>query len=373
MRQQTKSIVYGLLTLILLQCADTNQIGYAGQANALPRRPGARPCCLLASHAVMPWALFPWLDDVFDPSDNLAHHYGAGTWSYIGRAEVDGLAYTCSVGLLDLGHLRHVADLAYYYYRWLATVTKPGDGLETVGHSGRLELLRRLPKGDLNLRLQLAQSAAYDESIFYEIETYWSKRTGEHHSAFSPEDMVSNLVGTYVAARAIRAVQAEELDFDTAMTQALSETLDRLGAVPAEETRRALFAVEGAWFAGSPQTLTYLQRRNFAYDPVKPWRLGGIKSCADRALFLDPIRPLPRLHRYYAVSYKLPRIFTNVMLRSRLEISPGFDESLENASAAYVSSRDFARQIGRIKAHARAVYGPRFDRANLGSVKLQAR
>lgn len=282
MWQQTKSILYSLLTLILLQCGDTNQIGHLGQLNAFPRRPGARPCCLLASHAVTPWALLPWLDYVFDPADDLSHHYGSGTWSYIGRTEVNGLAYTCSVGLLDLGHLRHVADLTYYYYRWLVELTKPGDSLKTVGHGGQLELMRRLLKSDLNLRLQLSRSIAYDESIFYEIETYWSKRTGEHDSAFSPEDMVSNLVGTYVAARAIKVVQAEGLAFDTAMTRALSETLERLGTLPAAETRRALSAVDGVWFTGLPQALTYLQKRNFAYDPVKPWRLRGVEGCADR-------------------------------------------------------------------------------------------
>jgi len=44
---------------------------------------------------------------------------------------------------------------------------------------------------------------AYQESIFHEIESYWDHSTGEHHSAFSPEDFVSNYLGTYVASQAI--------------------------------------------------------------------------------------------------------------------------------------------------------------------------
>ena len=164
----------------------------------LPNKPAARPCCLLAGELVLPWALFPKLDTVFDLSGRLDHQYGAGTWAYANRAEVSGLAYTCSVGFIDLGHVRHVADLTYYYYGWLHGATEPGDQLETVGHHGFVEITRQLPTNDPDILLQLARSIAYDESIFYEIETYWSELLGNHHSAFSPEDMVSNLTGAYV-------------------------------------------------------------------------------------------------------------------------------------------------------------------------------
>lgn len=222
----------------------------------------------------------------------------------LNRAEVNGLAYTCSVGFIDLGHIRHVADLTYFYYGWLKEVAEPGDWLKTVNHGGRIEIARRLPADDLNTRLQIARSLAYDESLFYEIETYWSKLPGQHNSAFSPEDLVSNLVGTYVGEQAINYMRRKAVGFDTAMSRVLAETLKRLGVLSVRQTRAALSKIDNVWFAGSAQSLGYLRRRNFGYDPVTPWQLKGVEGCANRTPFLEPVRSLQELHDHYAVQYK---------------------------------------------------------------------
>jgi hypothetical protein len=352
-----------LLAIMLFQSSGTNiTTGKRVVEGGTPSKPASRPCCLLSSKRVLPWGMFPWVDYIFDPSEQLDHQYGAGTWSYVKRAEVNGLGYTCSVGFIDLGHVRHVADLTYYYYGWLKEATEPGDKLRTVGHDGVIEIARRLPTDDPNMLVQIARSIAYDESIFYEIETYWSKLPGQHNSAFSPEDMVSNLVGTYVGKQAIKYMQGRAVGFDTAVTKVLEKTLKHLGVLSAEQTRAALSRIDNVWFAGSSQSLDYLRRRNFRYDPVRPWRLEGVEGCADRTLFLEPVRSLPQdPHDYYAVEYKLPRIYTNTVLRNRLEISPGFRSITESAKPIYVSSKEFAHHLARIKVHARATYGPRFD------------
>lgn len=363
-RQHAKKgvILCTLIAIMLFQSGTNITTGKRAVEGGTPSKPASRPCCLLSSKRVLPWAMFPWVDYIFDPSERLDHQYGAGTWSYVKRAEVNGLGYTCSVGFIDLGHVRHVADLTYYYYGWLKEATEPGDKLRTVGHDGVVEIARRLPTDDPNMLVQIARSIAYDESIFYEIETYWSKLPGQHNSAFSPEDMVSNLVGTYAGKQAIKYMQSRAVGFDTAVTKVLEKTLKHLGVLPAEQTRAALSRIDNVWFAGSSQSLDYLRKRNFRYDPVRPWRLEGVEGCADRTLFLEPLRSLPQDPRdYYAVEYKLPRIYTNTVLRNRFEISPGFRSITESAKPIYVSSKDFARQITRIKVHARATYGPRFD------------
>lgn len=329
---------------------------------SLPNKPAARPCCLLASQPALPWALFPQLDDVFDLSERLDHQYGAGIWAYANRAEVNGLAYTCSVGFIDLGHVRHVADLTYYYYGWLQGATDPGDELETVGHRGFVEITRRLPTDDPDIRLQLARSIAYDESIFYEIETYWSKLSGQHHSSFSPEDMVSNLIGAYVGEQAIRYMRGKAVNYDIAVTRVLQRTLERLRTLPAEQTRMLLSRIDNSWFFGSSQSLSYLRRRNFEHSPVTPWRLEDVEECADTTAFLEAVRPPPpRLHDYYVATYRIPRIFTNAVLRNLFEISPGFSFTMDSRRSKYISSTDFVREITRIKNHARATYGPHFD------------
>jgi len=65
--------------------------------------------------------------------------------------------------------------------------------------------------------MDVARDAAYQESIFHEIESYWDHSTGEHHSAFSPEDFVSNYLGTYVASQAIATIRGSGEDFSSAM------------------------------------------------------------------------------------------------------------------------------------------------------------
>lgn len=350
-----------LLAILFIQSGGMDKApGKRGVEGALPSKPASRPCCLLASKQVFPWALFPWVDPVFDPSEKLTHRYGAGTWSYVRRAEVNGLAYTCSVGFIDLGHVRHIADLTYFYYSWLEAA-EPGDRLKTVGHDGVIKIIQHLNADDQNVRMQIARSLAYDESLFYEIETYWSKLPGQHNSAFSPEDLVSNLVGTYVGEQAINYMQRKAVGFDTAMSQVLAETLKRLGVLSVRQTRAALSKIDTIWFAGSAQSLGYLRRRNFGYDPVTPWRLEGVEGRANRTPFLGPVRSLQELHDHYAVKYKVPRIYTNPVLRKRLEVSPGIGVLPVRTKPVYVSSKNFALHVTRIKVHARATYGPQFD------------
>jgi hypothetical protein len=363
-RAKKGAILYVLLlALMLFQTGDMERASGRSVGTSLPGRPAARPCCLLAYQPVFPWALFPWVDPLFDTSERLDHRYGAGIWSYVRRTEINGLVYTCSVGIIDLGHVRHVADLTYYYYGWLRQATEPGTSLQTVGHDGLIKLTRSLPADDLNLRLQIAQNLAYDESIFYEIETYWSKLLGQHHSAFSPEDLVSNLLGTYVAGQAVEYMQLKAVGFDIAVSQVLAATLARLGALSVAQTKAALVALEDGWFLNSPHSLDYLQRRNFAHDPVRPWRLEGVAGCADPIPFLEAVRSLPREStNFYTVKYKMPRILTNPVLRYLFEVPRGFRGSADHEDVRYIDRRDFANHIARIKVHARTTYGPHFDK-----------
>jgi hypothetical protein len=170
-------------------------------------------------------------------------------------------------------------------------------------------------------------------------------------------------VGTYVGAQAVRYVQENYVDFDTAVTRVLGDTLKSLGARPVERTEEIFAALGNRWFAGSSLSRTYLRRRNFAHDPVEPWWVGGVEGCTDTPPVLESMHPLPQgLRAYYVARYKAPYIFSNRFLRGRFEIPPGFEGSSERAPLRYVSSEEFARHIERIKRHARAEYGTDFDR-----------
>jgi hypothetical protein len=98
---------------------------------------------------------------------------------------------TCTAGFVDLGHLRDFADLTIGYSRWLSRHHRAKDHFNTLVYQGFVDILKEIPAERM---IDLAPSIAFDQSIYYEIETYWSNVAGNHHSAFAPEDLVSNFL-----------------------------------------------------------------------------------------------------------------------------------------------------------------------------------
>jgi hypothetical protein len=80
----------------------------------------------------------------------------------------------------------------------------------------------------------------------------------EFYSAFSWEDVYSNLIGTELA---IRAVQDPDRNYDQAMTHLLNEEMAVLRAVPKEEAIRATNSVKGKWFTAGV-LFPHISRRN---------------------------------------------------------------------------------------------------------------
>jgi hypothetical protein len=70
----------------------------------------------------------------------------------------------------------------------------------------------------------------------------------EFHSSFSWEDSLSNLLGTYLATKALRDTAHS---YDQAMTMVLNEEMRKLGVQPAAVAKQASRSVQGRWFSGS--------------------------------------------------------------------------------------------------------------------------
>lgn len=66
----------------------------------------------------------------------------------------------------------------------------------------------------------------------------------EIYSAFTPEDVYSNLLGTYVGVAAVTS----DRPYNQAVDLVLKDTLHLLGAVPSAETRRILESLAGVWW-----------------------------------------------------------------------------------------------------------------------------
>jgi hypothetical protein len=347
-----------------------------------------RPCCLLADRlgiindVPVFGALWPRI--MVDLSgDNLRHVSGTTVFGMfiqrlfqvlpgVSPPERSGTLYTCAAGFVDLGHLRDFADLTRHYYYGLVrrrtrSVVERGTTVPLLqthgGIAGEVILQRDVPAanpGDLDSLIDVARSIAYDVSIMYEIKTYGEMRVGGRSSSFSPEDLVSNYLGTYVGGRALKRQVADSAElptgepgearlattFDAAVTVELAELFLKLHAVDVEHTLAAFNTIKGRWVKDEilpPNFLDvdYVQRRNFHTRPIQPWLVPG--ACVDTDFPEEVDRQLPD----EAVTAHLSHYF----------FESSFFENL------LFLNRDFEQYIDKVKADARVRYGSEtFDR-----------
>lgn len=236
-----------------------------------PPMPGdARPCCLLMP---FPGPLRKFGIGIVDPAAAGAHHFGGG--------DTYGIAYTCAAGFFDFGHARDTIDLTRFHHHQLTLGRNNAAGKSYAGRyeGGTVKIRSAIPAAEV---LETAASIAYDESVWHEIVTWYAMSGGGHNSSFSPEDLVSNFLGTWVGRQAIHAGGA----FDSAATKELSTLLTALGARPPADTTVAFEKIAGRWVAekegyfGAGADNRYLLRRNFHVSPIEPWFAPGIGFCA---------------------------------------------------------------------------------------------
>ncbi|MCA1674016.1 MAG: DUF4056 domain-containing protein [Actinobacteria bacterium] len=203
------------------------------------------------------------------------HRFGGG--------DIYGVTYTCRGGFFDFGHARDTLDLTRYHHHQLTLGGNnvAGRPYRAITPGATVRISSVVPAGDV---LETAASIAYDESVWHEIETWFYMSGGRHNSSFSPEDLTSNFLGTWIARGAIATLAAGG-DFDTAATTAMSTLLRQLDARPPRDTNAAFAAVTGRWIAPSSSyanggmNLRYLLRRNFDVNPIVPWKAPGVAFC----------------------------------------------------------------------------------------------
>jgi hypothetical protein len=100
----------------------------------------------------------------------------------------------------------------------------------------------------------------------------------EQRSAFTWDDTMSHVIGLRVAGRALRDMSGAA--FDEAVTRDLREDLIDLGACSPQQTRAAVAAVDGVWYArGAP-----LKRQldiGLSDDTIRPWLVHGLPFAPD--------------------------------------------------------------------------------------------
>lgn len=105
--------------------------------------------------------------------------------------------------------------------------------------------------------------------------TYWVSGAGQHNSSFSPEDLVSNYIGTRVAERAKKSTIKP---FDAAVRSELKAVLQLLIPCTSAQTQAAFDAIDGIWAKDVNSGLLlllfsddqWLLRRNVNRNPIRP-------------------------------------------------------------------------------------------------------
>jgi hypothetical protein len=324
--------------------------------------PGYRPCC------------------VFTPDERKFTDASAVTHRSGTKSDEFGNIYTCSAGFIDVAHLRDLADLTKHYFDQLTPHKRAKgsrlDSLEYKGPGSNVEVVKDVPAG-INVRLDVALTMAYFESVAHEVESYWyvdpsalflKEGPGMHNSAFSPEDLVSNWFGALVGWRALKLVsQRKYPTFDDAAGDEVGRLLAAVGGIGGTEARtlEAFNKVEGTWFSPSfvhkmPWAAIFtLKRRNFGkagdFREVEPWVLTGVTGCPTPLPSLPATLPLKvpaGAEDYWEATYHLP---------SLPKVADKFPEWKKKLGTS-IKKSDLDAEIAEIKIDAKVRYGPLYDR-----------
>ena len=244
-----------------------------------------RPCCafgkdLKVKAAKLPIPIYK-VANVISSEDVGPHVYdagfaGKGTDDEVEAEENNGLIYTCRGGFIDTAHVRDYSDwtvfLAHEFYRNLGralTIELPPElgPRQVVLHPvdvGKLDDAQKII-----LVVTAAEYAAYQLSVWHEIAQWYGYGTfapvfPEYPSAYSLEDLFSNMLGTKIAAALIYslATHSDQLyarNFDVW----LKNTVNFMGAVSQESTRAYIGAVDKLWWDSSkriPEKYVVLKR-----------------------------------------------------------------------------------------------------------------
>lgn len=266
---------------------------------------------------------FPGLFTLYaeaDPARLGDHHYARGAPSGVAEEE-RGIFYTAKAGFLDLAHVRNTIDWTRYCVaQFAAALARHDTTLTFNGTNGSLVHVTLSYPDDgihaddrhreqFDLALRLGERTAYVLLNWHEAASWFGDHTflfDESPSAFTWDDVMSHVIGVRVAELALCS---DGWTFDRAVTFYLDQQVRSLGAVGPSQTRQAVDAVDGTfWAHGRP--LRRQTDTGFETGAVTPWLVAGLP-------FSDDARPQP---------FAVPDVLTSTGLklaeRCRVQIEP---------------------------------------------------
>jgi hypothetical protein len=242
----------------------------------------------------------------FLDADNLGrHHYGGSCF------EKNGIVYTCKGGHVDITHARIAADNVRYLQNKAKRALLKMDRqfkfklkVEPSTYYVTLEYpptWKNLPKKEKSriadeVSIELGAYCVYVMTTWHEVLTWFGFKSmafiPEQPSAFSWEDVYSNVFGIKIGTLALRD---KTNGYNKAVTIAFQKELKGLGIQPKSTARKASEKMRGTWYEGALIAEMKVRNLDVGIDDgfVTPMIVPGVcKNAFPQSL------PVPKLKPY---------------------------------------------------------------------------
>lgn len=270
----------------------------------------------------------------------------------IGR-QGTGMLYTLRGGTIDLAHVRGPADQTKQAYDRAYSCIVDGRNSFTVRPAweritNKVEFdypanWKNTPKAQRQqiareIALKVAPVVGYNSSLYHEMLTWKGAKffliEPEFKSSFSWEDLYSNIMGAWVATKAIEAGG----NFHDTFPRLLDQELARLQVVSKSKAEQITESVRGKWY-----TSASLFKRNmdsYLDDDVSPCIIPGFTSAPPIAY------PLPNLDGIDQYGIKVTYTVSSFFLEN------GTLKDIAGTSSALQPLKDFKPIMENIQAEA---------------------
>lgn len=163
------------------------------------------------------------------------------------RKEKNGALYTCRGGFIDFSHMRAAADWTVYL---AFKILSDKDNVELPQEAGTLKLhfshAEELNEEDI---VNMAQKIAFERLVWHEVASWHYHAPyhfiSEQSSAFTPEDLYSNFLGTEIGKRiALRILNKQEaLSYSQIATEEIQKMITSLSPVQSKKDSKHAYDV----------------------------------------------------------------------------------------------------------------------------------
>jgi hypothetical protein len=240
------------------------------------------------------------------------HHFGSSCF------EKNGIVYTCKGGHIDIAHARIAADNVRYLQGMarknllrgnrnfeFKLKVEPSTYYVTLEYPPNWQNLSRKEKNKMigELSIETASYLTYVMTTWHEVLTWFGFKcmafVPEQPSAFSWEDLYSNVFGIKIGALAL---QDKKHGYNEAVTIAFHKELRKLGIQSKETAKKASEKMRGIWYDGILIAEMKVRNLDIGIDDgfVTPMLVPGV--CRDASP--EPLS-VPKLYYLYTYGFKM--------------------------------------------------------------------